>query len=76
MSIAEGYKTNFHTLARAFMNNDACLVEFTDKATGNIVNVICIAQGGKDNRTSLLPLAKMFDGNPYEELIPPEGLTA
>lgn len=68
--IAEGYKTNFETIQRAAKNNDLALMECQDKSTGKPVMVICAVHfDGEEYNFS--PLAKMFDGNPYEELIPP-----
>jgi len=70
MAIAEGYKANFHTLTRAFDNEQVCLMECTDKITKNKVMVICAIQM-VDGEYEMVPFAKLFDGNPYEELDPP-----
>jgi len=71
MAIAIGYKENFETLCCAVKNGDVCIVECTDKITHQLVNVICaVSADGTD--VVLAPLAKMFDGNPYEELDPPQ----
>ncbi|HQA79243.1 MAG TPA: DUF6117 family protein [Methanoregulaceae archaeon] len=70
--IAKGYKTNFETLKRAVKNNDACIVECRDKETGKPVIALCAVSIDPKTREHILaPLAKLFDGNPYEELIPP-----
>lgn len=74
--IAKGYKDNFETLCRAIRNGDVCLMECNDAVTGNPVMVVCAVQRYNDPSLSepqlqMMPLAKMFDGNPYEELIPP-----
>ena len=66
MAIAKGYTTNFETLLKAARNKDLFLLECTDAKTG--VSVITICAMSQDGA---VPLAKMFDGNPYEELIPP-----
>jgi hypothetical protein len=72
MAIAEGYKTNLETLSRAFSENNVCLMECTEIATGNTVTVICAVFFDKDNgEYHFTPFAKMFDGNPYEEINPP-----
>ena len=70
MSIAKGYTANFKTLATAFEENDVCLLECTDRATGKPVVVICATEWHGDE-CQFIPFAKMFDGNPYDELDPP-----
>jgi hypothetical protein len=68
--IAEGYKNNFKTLCRAIRSGDVCLMECTDAATGNPAVVVCAVQRDGDS-FEMVPFAKLFDGNPYEELLPP-----
>jgi hypothetical protein len=70
--INEAYKANFETLRLAFKNGDTALVECTDANTGEVVIAICAVfkDGGS---VAVVPLAKMFNGNPYEELMPPCG---
>lgn len=70
MSIPEAYSNNFATLQRAQDNGDLALVECTDVKTGRPVYTICAMQPEGDGYM-MVPLAKMFDGNPYEELEPP-----
>ena len=66
MAIAKGYTMNFETLLKAARNKDLFLLECSDAKTGALVITICAM-----SQTGAVPLAKMFDGNPYEELIPP-----
>ena len=68
--ITEGYKANFETLKRAFKNKVVALMECTDAVTGKPVIAIC-AVNTTNGEYEFSPLAKMFDGNPYEELLPP-----
>lgn len=68
--IKEGYKHNFETLKVACRNGDLALLECTDKETGKEVVTICAVQK-VNNEYIFTPLAKMFDGNPYEELNAP-----
>ena len=68
--ILDGHKTNFDTLQRAIRNKQACLMECTDAQTGQPVIVVCAIQRDGDDYT-MVPLAKLFNGNPYAELIPP-----
>ena len=69
--IAKGHKTNLETLKRAFADNAAALVECIDKATGKPVVVLC-AIGQQGDEYVISPFARMFDGNPYDELNPPK----
>jgi hypothetical protein len=71
MAIPEGHKQNFQTILDATHHNDLTLMECTDKATGQTVYTVC-AVYIEDNQYVFVPLAKMFDGDPYEELNPPE----
>lgn len=70
MTIAKGHKANFETLKRASANGDLALMECVDKATGKSVIAIC-AVSFDGEEYEFTPLAKMFDGNPYKELVPP-----
>jgi hypothetical protein len=70
MTIAKGHSANLETLTRAFRDGSVCLMECTDKATQKKVVVLCAVQR-IDNEYEMVPFAKMFDGNPYEELDPP-----
>ncbi len=71
MAITRGYKQNFETLLRAIANKAACLMECKDAKTGEPVIAVCALQREADGAFTMVPIAKMFDGNPYEELIPP-----
>lgn len=70
--IPKSHKKNFETLKRAFANEDMAVVECTDKATGRPVHVLCAVAPNEDDQFDIIPMAKLFDGNPYEELLPPE----
>ena len=70
------YQQNFETLERAFKNDDVCLVACTDAATdaatGKLVPTICMVNVLPDSQEiELVPVAKMFTSNPYEEVTPP-----
>lgn len=71
MAIAKGYKANFHTLNQAFLDGRVCLMECTDKITKAKVNVIC-AVNEVEGEYEMVPFAKLFEGNPYDELDPPK----
>jgi hypothetical protein len=69
-AIAKGHAANLKTLTRAFRNGDVALVDCRDKATGK--PVVVLAMIGRDGDEYIItPVAKMFDGNPYDELDPP-----
>lgn len=70
MAISEVHKKNFETLERATKNGDIALMECTDKKTGSSVNVIC-AVYQNEGEYVFVPLAKLFNNNPYDELNPP-----
>lgn len=70
MAIAQGYRSNLNTIIHAAKLDDLCLMECTDKATGKTVIALC-ASYRENGDTVVVPLAKMFDGNPYDELNPP-----
>ncbi len=70
MALSKHTKTNFATLKAAFAVDSVCVLECQDKATGKPVSVLCAVNwDGKEY--SFSPFAKMFDGNPYDELNPP-----
>lgn len=69
--IAKGHRRNLDTIRRAARNGDLGLMECTDTATGQPVMVLVAKWLDSDGQVNLVPLGKMFDGNPYEEVIPP-----
>lgn len=62
---------NFETLRQAFLNNDVALIECNDVKTNAPVIVMAMVNKHKDGSVDFVPVAKMFNGNPYEELTPP-----
>lgn len=70
MAIPEGYKANLETLEKASRAGHLALVECKDKAGKTVIAVCAVAFDGREY--VITPLAKMFDGNPYEELEPPK----
>lgn len=71
MAIPKGHRANFDTMKRAAGNGDLALMECTDAATGEPVFVVCMTQREDDGAVSFVPVARMFDGNPYDEVLPP-----
>lgn len=68
----EGHKFNLRTLILAAKNDDLCLLECIDRATGKTVIAVCAVSDEPDGE-HYIPLAKMFDNSPYDELDPPDG---
>lgn len=71
MAIPKGYQTNLNTIIEAAKADRLAILDCTDKATGKQV-IALIALGEGPEGYDLIPLAKMFDGNPYEEIDPPD----
>ena len=71
MALLPGHVANFETLKRASKNGDLALMECTDAKTGQYTAVICCVQREGNGDYSMVPVARMFDGNPYDELLPP-----
>lgn len=70
MTAVRQHKPNFETLQEAFANGDVALMECQLKATDQPVAVI-VAVNRDGDEFSFVPLAMMFNGNPYEQLNPP-----
>jgi hypothetical protein len=70
MKISKHTKANFHTLQKACKTGRLAVLDCQDAKTGESIPVI-VALNGNGQEYELVPLAKMFVGNPYEELKPP-----
>jgi uncharacterized protein DUF6117 len=73
MALQDGVKQNFNTLSRAFNEDSVALLECTDNKTGETIPVVC-AVHMEGEEYVLTPIAKMFTGNPYEEVSPPSDM--
>lgn len=70
MALMPGHTANFDTLVAAISNDDAALMECKLKSTGESVAVICaVNRDGED--LVMVPMAMLFNGDPYELLEPP-----
>lgn len=65
-----GHKKNLATLIRAAKQGRLAIVECQRKDTKATINVIC-AIGNDGEEFNIVPFAQLFDGNPYDELNPP-----
>ena len=72
MPLSSSQKRNFETLQSAFLAEDAALMECQLAATGEPVAVICAANRLADGAVEFVPLATMFQDNPYEIVNPPK----
>jgi hypothetical protein len=70
MALPVGHRNNFQTLLRAAENDDVCLVQAVDLRTQERCAIICAVQHTDDGQVELVPFARMFDGNPYDEVRP------
>lgn len=64
----------FDNVCAVAHEHELCLAECTDRRNGKKVNVICAATT-EDGVVRLRPLARLFSGNPYNE-VAPSGLDA
>lgn len=64
----------FDNVCAAAHEHALCLAECTDRRTGKKVNVLC-ATSTEGGVVRMQPLARLFSGNPYNEVAPP-GLDA
>ena len=71
MPLSSGHKTNFETLQVAFSNGDVALMECQLAATDEKVAVVCAANPLPSGEIAFVPFAMLFNGNPYDLLIPP-----
>ncbi|WP_459556777.1 DUF6117 family protein [Lacunimicrobium album] len=71
MALRPGHQTNFKTLLSAAQHQDLALVECQNLQTGEPVPVICAINYEIDGGISMVPLAQLFNDNPYDTLTPP-----
>jgi hypothetical protein len=73
VSIPGGYRLNFQTMLRAAQDGQLALMECTEKATGLSAFVVCMVNppDEEDGEVEFVPVARLFDGNPYDEVDPP-----
>jgi len=68
--INDAVKQNFETLQHAVKNGRILLMECKRKKDGEVVNLVCVTNfDGKE--ISMLPVAEMMTGDPYEDYYPP-----
>ena len=71
MSLLPGHRTNFDTLRQAALNNDLALMDCRHRDTGEPIAVLCAANRLPRGEIGFVPLAMLFNDNPYDFLVPP-----
>jgi Family of unknown function (DUF6117) len=71
MPISKGDRRNFQTILEAARRGDLALLECVDTESGTPRSVVC-AVNRRDQEFEFVQLAKLFHGNPYNELEPPK----
>ena len=71
MSLLPGHRTNFDTLRRAALSNDLALMDCRHRDTGEPIAVLCAANRLSRGEIDFVPLAMLFNNNPYDFLVPP-----
>ncbi len=71
MSLLPGHRSNFDTLRQAALNNDLALMDCRHRDTGEPIAVLCAANRLSRGEIDFVPLAMLFNNNPYDFLVPP-----
>lgn len=71
MAIQPGHVSTLNTIKRAAAAGDLALAECSDAESGEKVITLCAIHVDQHGQYTVTPLAKLFDGNPYDELKPP-----
>jgi hypothetical protein len=71
MPLSSSQRRDFKTLQRAFLAEDAALMECHLAAIGEPVAVICAANRLANQAFELVPLAMAFQDDPYKTVNPP-----
>jgi hypothetical protein len=73
--ITKAAEASFETLRKAIVDGDACLMVCKDREHGCPVIAICAINTfpghGDSQEFEFVPIAKMFTGNPFVELVTP-----
>jgi hypothetical protein len=73
--ITKSAEASFETLRKAIIDGNACLMVCKDREHGSPIIAICaintFSGQGDSQECEFLPIAKIFTGNPYTELVTP-----
>ena len=72
MPLLPGHKANFETLLLAATAGDLALMDCRQRTTGAPIPVLCAANRHDDGSIEFVPLAMLFNDNPYELVDPPQ----
>lgn len=66
------HKANFEMLLRAAQGSDLALLACTDAKTGeHVPTLVAVHYDEATEEYVMTPVAKLFTGNPYDEILPP-----
>lgn len=68
----KGDITNFRNMVKAAKADRLALLECAEVGTGKPVATIVFVNRERSGDFEFVPVARMFDGNPFEQLIPPD----
>jgi hypothetical protein len=71
MALTPFHQGTFKTIQRAFANGQVALMECRLRRSGEMVAVICGVYPLGREESVFIPLALLFDGNPYDTIEPP-----
>jgi len=71
-TIVQAHEGNFKTLLKAIEDGNVVLMDCKLRETGESVAVICAVNHDPDGALNMVPIAGMFNGNPYDLLSPPD----
>ena len=72
MALTESAIANFNTMLKAAGDDNLALLECYDAVTGEVVPTVCaVSYDRKTKEYIFTPFAKLFTGNPYDEVNPP-----
>jgi hypothetical protein len=71
MALAKGHRKNLDTIIHAADARDLAVLECRDRHTREPVPVLAAVHQDDEGQFVFTPLARMFTGNPYEELLGP-----
>jgi len=72
MALAKGHRKNLDTILRAADARDLAVLECRDRTTHEPVPVLVAVHQDATGQYIITPLARMFTGNPYAELLGPD----
>ncbi len=72
MALRKSDKKNFATLSRAFNDGQVALVDVLRLKDRKKIAAVCAMAPNGDGTITMIPLATLVEGNPFEEFAPPK----